>query len=173
MRIERILIFISLMVSLAALSMSVVALKKDNLGTDLSNYNLSSPEDTLKSINKMVANYDLKAGFQLFKLASQNNTDPSIKLFFSDQAEVKVLKSIEVSNSAAPENNGLIVSFVKFNVSGVDYYVVKYFRKDQSNRFYFGDSFYMPYGTEKNAQDQALEAAIEEFKKTGKLIIVN
>jgi hypothetical protein len=32
-------------------------------------------------------------------------------------------------------NNGLVVSFVKFTVSGVDYYTVQYFRKDQSNRF--------------------------------------
>ena len=61
------------------------------------------------------------------------------------------------------------MSFVKFNVSGVDYNTVQYFRKDQLNRFYFGEAFYVPYETEKTAQDKALEAAIEEFENTGKI----
>jgi hypothetical protein len=46
---------------------------------------------------------------------------------------------------------------------------VQYFRKDQSNTFNLGANFYVPYRTEKTDQDKALESAIEEFKKTGKI----
>mgnify|MGYP001561363060 CR=1 FL=1 len=169
MRLERILIILSLLASIIALLISIAVLKNNPLGTDLAKYDLSSPENTLKSINKMVANYDARAGWQLFRLGLQSDTSPSTKLFFLNQADVKVLKSIEVSNSADSKNNCLIVSFVKFNVSGVDYNTVQYFRKDQLNRFYFGEAFYVPYETEKTAQDKALEAAIEEFENTGKI----
>lgn len=49
-----------------------------------------------------------------------------------------MVKSVEVSGSAEPKNNGTIVSFVKFTVAGVDYYTVQYFRKDDANRFNLG-----------------------------------
>ena len=80
-----------------------------------------------------------------------------------------VLKSIEVSNSAYPKNNGIIVSFVTFTVSGVDYHTVQYFRKDQWNRFRLADRFYVPFGTGQNEPDKMLEEgdpiAVELFAK--------
>ena len=139
------------------------------LGSDISNYDLSSPWKTLKSINSMVAKQDLRAGWQLLKVLLQSDTSPETKLFFSDEVNLTVLRSIEVTGSAYPKNNGIIVSFVKFTVAGVDYHTVQYFRKDPSNRFCIGEAFYVPYGTSKNDQDKILESTIEEFKKTGKI----
>jgi len=72
-------------------------------------------------------------------------------------------------NSANPKNNGLIVSFVKFTIAGVDYHTVQYFRKDQTNRFMPGGSYYVPYGTKKNDEDVALETAVQAFKQKGQL----
>ncbi len=168
MKLLRFLVLISLVISSAAIFFSLQAIRRDPLGSDISKYDLSSPESTLRSINNMATRQDLRAAWQLMKNAFQNDDSPEIKLFLSDAPKISVLKSIEVSNSANPKNNGIIVSFVKFTVSGVDYYTVQYFRKDRSNRFYFGGNFYA-FGT-KTDQDKALESAIEEFKRTGKII---
>lgn len=169
MKFDRLLIVLSLLLSSAAIVISLVGAQRDPLGTDISNYDLSSPEKTLRSINSMVAKQDLRAGWQLLKVVLQSDTTPETKLFFSDQAKVTVLKSIEVTGSAYPKNNGIIVSFVKFSVSGVEYHTVQFFRKDQSNRFHLAERFYVPYSTEKNEQDKILESTIEEFQKTGKI----
>lgn len=169
MKLDRSLSVLSIVVSLIAIALSVHAIRQDPFGTDLSNYDLSSPEHTLKSINTMVAKQDIRAGWQLFKTQLQADASPETKLFFSEGVKVTVLKSIEVSKSAGSKNNGLVVSFVTFTVSGVDYHTVQYFRKDQTNRFQLGEAFYVPYGTEKNEQDKSIEAAIEEFKNTGKI----
>jgi hypothetical protein len=53
-------------------------------------------------------------------------------------------------------------------VSGVDYYTVQYFRKDQLSRFQLAGRV-ATFGTEKTESDNNLDAAIEEFEKTGKL----
>jgi hypothetical protein len=53
-------------------------------------------------------------------------------------------------------------------VSGVDYYTVQFFRKDQSNRFELAERV-PTFGTDKTESDSNLDAAIEEFEKTGKL----
>lgn len=169
MKFERVLGILAVAVSSVALVVSVIAARRDLLGTDISNYDLSSPEKTLQSISSMVARQDLRAGWQLLKVFLDLDATPETKLFFSNGIKLTVLKSIEVSNSAYPKNNGLIVSFVKFTVSGVDYHTVQYFRKDQSNRFLLAGMLYVPFGTEKNEQDKMLESAIEEFKKTGKI----
>lgn len=169
MKLDRYLAVFAALLSVAAMALAVQAMKRDPLGTGLSTYNLSSPEATLQSIHAMVERQDARAGWQLFKTLLQADANPDTKLFLSDGAKIKVLKSVEVANSAGPKNNGLVVSFITFNVAGVDYRTIHYFRKDQSNRFLLGETFYVPYGTEKNEQDKSLEAQIEEFKKTGKL----
>jgi hypothetical protein len=169
MKLDRLLVLFAVLLSVTATMISSVALMRDPLGTNLSKYNLSSPEATLRSVNSMVAGQDLRAAWQFFKTAIQSESGPEMKIFFSDDAKIAVLKSIEVSNSINPKNNGTIISFVKCTVAGVDYYSVQYFKKDPSNRFSLGGSFYIPYGTQGNEQDKAIESAIEKFKKTGKL----
>ena len=111
---------------------------------------------------------DLRAAWQLLKVALQRDETDDTKLFLSDGVKISVVKSIEVSNSGNPKNNGLIVSFVHYTISGVEYHTVQYFKKDQLNRFYFGGGFFV-FGTEKTDQDKALENSIEEFKRTGKI----
>jgi hypothetical protein len=169
MKIDRVLAIAACVLSLLAIGMSVRTMRHDAFGTDLSSYNLSSPEQTLQSVNQMVARQDVRAGWELFKTLLQADSSPETKLFLSDDVKVTVVKSIEVADSSGPKNKGLIVSFVRFNVSGVDYHTVQYFRKDASNRFLLGEAFYVPYGAEKTAQDKQLEAAIAEFKTTGKV----
>ncbi len=120
MKIDRSLSVFSIVISLIAIAFSVQAIRRDPFGTDLSNYDLSSPEHTLQSINTIVAKQDIRAGWQLFRTQLQADASPETKLFLSEGVKVTVLKSIEVSNSAGPKNNGLIVSFVTFTVSGVD-----------------------------------------------------
>jgi hypothetical protein len=98
----------------------------------------------------------------------ERDADPDMKLFLSDGAKITVLKSIELSNSGNPKNNGTIISFVKFTLSGVDYYTVQYFKKDQVGRFTLGGSLYVAE-SDKSSEDKAIESAIAEFKKTGKV----
>jgi hypothetical protein len=169
MATNRILSIIALLLSLAAIVISVRVMQSNLLGTDLSKYDLSSPEQTLRSVNRMVAKQDIRAALQLLKSELQGEDEgKNLKLFLSDGATLSVLKSLEVSNSGVAKNNGLIVSFIKFTVSGVDYYTVQYFRRDQSNRFLLADRI-PAFGTEKTESDTSLDAAIEEFEKTGKL----
>jgi hypothetical protein len=167
MRLDRIVAVLALIVAVAALALSLQAFKRDPWGTDLSNYDLTSPERTLRSLNRMVLNQDLRAGWQL--LRSRMQEEPEGKLFLADNIDITVPTSIEVSKSAGEKNNGLVVSFVTYRVSGVDYRKVMYFRKNEAGQFTPADAFYVPYGTEKNDQDKLLEAAIEDFTKTGKL----
>jgi hypothetical protein len=133
----RALSVIALVLSLAAIGMSVLAMRRDPLGTDLSRYDLSSPEQTLRSINKIIAKQDIRAALEFVRTSVwvESGGDKEAKLFLADNPTLTVLKSLELSNSGEPKNNGVVVSFVKFNVSGVDYYAVKFFRKDQSGRF--------------------------------------
>jgi hypothetical protein len=167
MKLARVLALLALLIALGALAVSYKALKSDPFGTNIANYDLSSPEHTLQSLNRMGVTQDIRAAWQLF--SSKIEEDPEGKLFLSRDIEIRVPKSIEVGKSAHEKNNGLVVSFVNYRVSGVDYRKVMYFRKNDAGQFVPTDAFYVPYGTNKNAQDEALEAAIEEFTKTGKL----
>jgi hypothetical protein len=167
MAINRVLSIVGFLLSLVAIALSVRTMQRDPLGTDLSKYDRSSPEQTLRSINRIVTKQDIRAALQLLKSEFQDE-GKDIKLFLSDGVTLTVLKSVEVSNSGAPKNNGLVVSFVKFTESGVDDYTVQYFRKDQSNRFQLAERV-ATFGTEKTGSDSNLDAAIEEFEKTGKL----
>lgn len=170
MKLDRWLALLAVAMSAAALGVSMAQTRRDPLGTDISKYDLSSPEKTLRSINSMASRQDLRAAWQLVRGMLESDTDPGTKLIFSEGAEISVLKSTEVSSSANAANKGLVVSFVKFTVAGVEYRTVQYFRRDQLNRFRPAESFYVPpYGTEKSEEDKALEAAIEAFKKTGKI----
>jgi len=130
-------------------------------------YNLSSPEQTLRSINRIATKQDIRAALQLLKSEVQDE-DKVFKLFLSDGVNLTVLKSVEISNSGSAKNNGLVVSFIKFTVSGVDYYTVLYFRKDQLNRFQLAERV-PTLSSENTESDTRLDAAIEEFEKTGKL----
>ena len=168
MKPDKLLAFLAIAISCAAIAISLVALSRDPLGTDLSKYDFSSPENTLRSINSMVAKQDLRAAWQMLKGALQSDSSPDMRLFLADKPTISVIKSIEVSDSGNPKNNGVIVSFVKLTVSGVDYYTVQYFKKDQANRFNLTSDFSLLYVTAKSDKDKALESAIEEFKKTGK-----
>jgi len=168
---NRVVSIIAVLLSLAAIVLSVRAMQHDPLGTDLSTYDLSSPEQTLRSINKMITRQDIRAALQLLKneVWVESSGNKEAKLFLSDDPTLTVLKSVELSNSGDPKNNGTVVSFVKFSVSGVDYYTVQYFRKDQSSRFLFtGRPFVFPE-EKKTDSDKRLDAAIEEFEKTGKI----
>lgn len=167
MAINRAMSIVAFLLSLVAIALSVRTMQRDPLGTDLSKYDLSSPEQTIRSINRMVTKQDIRAALQLLKSEVQDQ-GKDIKLFLSDGVTLTVLKSVEMSNSGAPKNNGLVVSFVKFTVSGVDYYTAQYFRKDQSNRFQLAERV-GTFGAEKTESDSNLDAAIEEFEKTGKL----
>ncbi|MGC1499444.1 MAG: hypothetical protein WA800_05555 [Terriglobales bacterium] len=170
MAIDRTTSTLALALSLAAIILSILTMRRDPLGSDLSTYDLSSPEQTLRSINRMVKSQDLRAGLQLVKdeVRSSSDGDKGAKLFLSDALTITVLKSIELSNSGVPKNNGTIVSFVKFNISGVDYYSTQYFRKDQSGRFLLTDRPFA-FGDAKTDSDKTLDTAIDGFEKTGKL----
>lgn len=164
MRKELALSIVALVFSSAALALTIGALvTADALGTDISKYDLSSPEATLRSINLMIHNRDLKAGIQLTEMVVRR--DGSVN-WYLDNSTVKVLKSVEVANSTKPSLDGLIVSFVKVTSAGVDKYEVVYFRKDTSGNFLLGESFYVYEGNEK---DKALTDAIKKFKDTGAL----
>jgi hypothetical protein len=167
MAINRAVSIVAFLLSLVAIVLSVRTMQRDPLGTDLSKYDLSNPEQTLRSINRMATKQDIRAALQLLKSEVQDE-GKDMKLFLSDGVTLTVLKSVEVSNSGAKKNNGLVVSFVKFTVSGVDYYTVQYFRKDQSNRFQLAERV-GTLASEKTESDSNLDAAIEEFEKTGKL----
>ena len=170
MKLDRVFAFLAFAMAAAALGISLVALKRpDPLGTDIAKYDLSSPQRTLESVNAMVANQDLRAGWQLARVLMDADNSPDTKLFFSSGVKITGVKSVEVADSAGPKNNGLIVSYIRFSVSGVDYHTVKYFRRDGLNRFHLAETFYIPYGTEGNLQDKALQAAIDKFKEDGKL----
>ncbi len=171
MKTDRQVALVALAVAVISLVVSIVGYYRDPLGTDISKYDLSSPENTLRSLNKMVASQDARAAWQLLRSVMEAEAGPEAKLFLSEDVKIQVLKSVEVTDSGNTHNNGLIISFVKFSLSGVDYHTVHCFRKDQSNRFTMGGTFIAPYGAEKQTdQDRAFEAAIEEFKKTGKLL---
>ena len=167
MAINRAVSIVAFLLSLVAIVLSVRTMQRDPLGTDLSKYDLSSPEQTLRSVNKMATKQDIRAALQLLKSEVQDE-GKDMKLFLSDGVTLTVLKSVEISNSGAPKNNGLVVSFIKFTVSGVDYYTVQYFRKDQLNRFQLAERVWA-LSTEKTESDTSLDAAIGEFEKTGKL----
>jgi len=167
MTINRVVAIVAFFLSLVAIALSVRTMERDPLGTNLSKYDLSSPEQTLRSINKMAAKQDVRAALQLLKLEVQDE-GKDMKLFLSDGVMLSVLKSVEISNSGAAKNNGLVVSFVKFTVSGVDYYTVQYFRKDELNRFQLAERV-GTFGAEKTDSDTNLDAAIEKFEKTGRL----
>lgn len=171
MAVNRTMSIIALVLSLAAIGLSVQTTRRDPLGTDLSKYDLSSPEQTLRSINKIVARQDIRAALQLLKneVWAESGGDKEAKLFLSDSPALTVLRSIEVSNSGDPKNNGTVVSFVKFSVSGVDYYTVQYFRKDQSSRFLFTGRPLVFAAEKKTDSDRSLDAAISHFEETGKL----
>jgi len=168
MKIDRLIALVAVVLSSLAIIVSLLAFKRDPLRTDLSTYNFTSPENTLQSINKIVARNDLGAALELLKGMWERDADPDMKLFLSDGAKITVLKSIELSNSGNPKNNGTIISFVKFTLSGVDYYTVQYFKKDQVGRFTLGGSLYVAE-SDKSSEDKAIESAIAEFKKTGKV----
>lgn len=167
MAFNRAMSIAAFLLSLVAFVLSVRTMQWDPLGTDLSKYDLSSPEQTLRSVNRMAAKQDVRAALQLLKIEVQDE-DKDFKLFLTDGVTLTVLKSVEISNSGDSKNNGLVVSFVKFNVSGVDYYTVQYFRKDQLNRFQLAERA-GTFGAEKTESDSNLDAAIQEFEKTGKL----
>jgi hypothetical protein len=168
MAINRMLSIIAVLLSLAAIVLSVQTIRRDPVGTDLSKYDLSSPERTLRSVNAMIKKQDIRAGLQFLKNELQGHEGNEWKLFLADDMTLSVLKSIEISDSGVRENNGIIVSFVKFNISGVDYYTVQCFRKDQSSRFFLEERS-PAFGEQKSESDKNLDAAIEEFEKSGKL----
>jgi hypothetical protein len=164
--------FLALAVSSVSLYLTVGMQRRDPLGNDLSHYDLSSPEKSLRSFSSMISNQDVKAGLELLKSVLQDGADTDMKVYFTDPQHINVVKSIEVAGSGRPKNNGTIVSFVKFTVAGVDYNTVQYFHRDESGRFRPSDPFYEPIGpptdppTEK---DKEIAAQIESFKKSGKL----
>lgn len=169
MAVSRVISIIALVLSLVAIGLSVQ--RRDPLGRDLSRYDLSSPEQTLRSVNKIIASQDIRAALQFLKneVWAESGGEKESKLFLSDSPNLTVLKSVELSNSGDTKNNGTVVSFIKFNVSGVDYYTVQYFRKDQSNRFLFTGRPIV-FGEEKKTDsDRSLDSAIQEFERTGKL----
>ena len=171
MAFNRAMSVIALVLSLVAVGLSIQTARRDPLGADLSRYDLSSPEQTLRSINKMIAGRDVRDALQLLKdeIWLESGADKEAKLFLTDDAALTVVRSVEVSDSGDPKNNGTVVSFIKFNVSGVDYYTVQCFRKDQSGRFLITGRPIV-FGEEKKTDsDRALDAAIVEFERTGKI----
>lgn len=171
MAASRAMSVIALVLSLAAIGLSIQTMRRDPFGTDLSKYDLSSPEQTLRSINKMISSQDIRATLQLLKneVWVESAGDKQAKLFLSDSPILTVLRSVELSNSGDPKNNGIVVSFVKFSVSGVDYYTVQCFRKDQSNRFLLTERPVVFGEERKTDSDKNLDAAIQEFENTGKI----
>ena len=168
MKFDRFLVLLAVVLSSLSIVISLAVFRRDPLGADLSTYNLSSPENTLRSINKIVATDNLRAALELVKVVVEREGNSDAKLFLSDNPRIVVLKSIELSNSGDPKNNGTIISFVKVTVSGVDYYTVQYFRKDALGRFNLGGSSYV-LESAKTSEDKAMDSAIAEFRKTGKL----
>lgn len=117
----------------------------------------------------MMRNRDIKAGIQLLEATAQLEVKPESRYLFSANPELKVIKSIEVRNSGRVENNGIIVSFVKAKISGVEYNFIQHFKRDDQGRFLPGGYFFSPYGDAATEEDKELDARIERFKKTGQL----
>lgn len=174
MKIDRVLASIAVILSMFALVVATMALRRNPMGSGLASYDLSSPEKSILAARKMIANRDLNAGFDLIGIFGQQElvdsvkADPGAKLFLSQASEISVVKSIEVHGSAVPENNGLIVSFVNFKVDPIEYHVVINFRKHQLGRFLLGNMTAIPNGTEPSESDKALQAMEDAFNKTGK-----
>ncbi len=108
MAINRAISIVALLLSLAAIALSVRTMQRDPLGTDLSRYDLSSPEQTLRSVNRIATKQDVRAALQFLKSEVQDE-DKDFKLFLSDGVNLTVLKSVEISNSGVPKNNGRCV----------------------------------------------------------------
>jgi hypothetical protein len=171
----RLPVLLSLLISLVALSISLFALRRDPLGSHLSSYDLSTPEATLRSINAMLVKEDLRALGELAKdqyLTELHGSEGAFLL--ANDANISVLKSIELSHSGAPYNNGVVISFVSSKESGVDHHAVYYFRRDQYGRFLpkgglipLSLSSMLAYVPEEQMtdEDKAAESAISEFEK--------
>jgi hypothetical protein len=179
------------LISITALSLAVFGLRRDPLGTSMRNYRFDSPQQTIESFRSIIGRADLRAFIELLMTILDSETtrslgrDPTAMILFAGHDNLisdalaggratdfsfSVRKTIEVANSANARNVGLLVSFVEAQVKGVAYRDVFYFRRDREGRTMMGvDMFQIPYGTTASDEDKAVQTAIEEFKKNGKV----
>ena len=168
MKLDRIFSVLALVIATAALLLSLGIGRPNPLGSDLSRYDMSNPEAALSAVRRMVAKEDLRAGLQYLKRITLKEDDPQINFFFDDVTDVNLVKTFTISGSGWEENNGRIISFVKYKIRGVDYRHVFAFRKTDEGTFYLDDPYIRPIPyEEKNEADQRYELMIKRFRETG------
>lgn len=171
MKIDKALSILAVIISTVAVTLSLRILHNDPLGTDISKYDLSNPEATLASVREMANKEDLRAAWQYIKSSILNGENSSSShLIFGSPTEVKFAKSIEVTESKHESNNGLVISFVKYKVDGIEHHDVLYFKKNKDGKFVMDGYFYTPFDEkEMSEQDKLIGSSIEKFKKTGEI----
>ena len=170
MKFEKIVSVLALLTAIAALLLSLGIGKTNPLGTDLSEYDMTSPEASLTSLQKMVAKDDLRAGLQYFKkLVVIDDKDSSINFFFDEIEGLSLVKTFVITESGEPSENGKVVSFVKYKVKGVEFRKVFYFNKLDDGAFYLTSDYSPPYYPEekKTEADKRFVAMIKNFRDTG------
>jgi hypothetical protein len=161
---------IAILISLSAIYISRKNSPNHFHEKGLQSYNLTSPEETIKSMHQIISNHDLLAGLELIGSMIKRENIPEAKLFFTEKPEIKIEKSIEVKNSGNETNNGTIISFVKTIVDGVEYHFVMYFDKDSSGKFYPQIAYIKPWDPAKMTdEDKSIDGMINKWQKEGKL----
>ena len=119
----------------------------------------------------MVKNNDFLARQELAQLVGKMENGEG-RLVYAENPKIHVMKSIEVNNSAKSDNNNLIVSFVKYEIQGVEYREIDCFRKDSNGRFICSGVYRKTYDFEKDKateEDKSITAQIEKFIKSGEI----
>ena len=163
-------------ISIAAICLAGVALansyftsRSSPLGTSITNYDLKSPEAVLGSMREMAKREDLRAAWQYFRLSLVSSGDVGFALLVDDVAELRFLKSVEVTGSGNKINNGKIVSFIKFKRDGVEYRYIQYFEK-KGETYFLSSPYVKPYvESDVTEKDSSIKAQIDRFESTGEV----
>ena len=170
MKFEKTLSILSLMTSIVALILSLGIGRSNPLGSNLTEYNMTSPEASLTSLKKMVAKDDLRAGLQyLKKLIVIDDQDTQLNFFFDEVTDLMLAKTFVISGSGDPNQNGKVVSFVKYKVKGVEFRKVFFFKKLDDGTFYLTNDYSPPYYPEEKKTEayKRFVAMIKNFRDAG------
>lgn len=172
MKVDRVVSALALVLAALALLISMGVGQPNPLGSDISKYDLSSPQAALSSVQAMVKNNDVRAGLQYFKnLVVMDDKDSDLNFFFDDVTEVNLAKTFVITGSGNESENGKVVSFVTYKVKGIEFRKVFYFKKLDDGTFYLTGNFSPPYYPEekKTEADKRYVELIKKFKDTGAL----
>jgi len=170
MNFDRIFSVLALIAAVAALLFSIGVGQRNPLGSDISKYDLSSPQAALLSIQEMIKTNDILAGIQYTKnfILMMSNDESGFNLFFDNASNVALEKTFIVTGSGDASENGKVVSFVTYEVKGVEFREVFYFNKLDDGTFYLTDKFTPPYWEKEQTEaDKRYVDMIKNFRDTG------